>query len=184
MDGLKLNLGCGSDYRDGFVNVDCCRNVKTDVCVDLCKLPFETNTVAYIMMRHSLEHIARDKICFLFDSIYRICKPNAVVEIWVPHYTAISAFALCHQTQWTIQSLEVFDGNHKDEVGSVFICQVDKKELHFWKVGTRSWIDKLGLRYLNCTWFWNGFGEWWQRAWERFNVFGFDEIYYKLMVTQ
>ena len=54
----KLNIGCGSDYRKGFVNID--RGIaRCDLTLDLedAKLPFDDNSVDYILASHVLEHI-------------------------------------------------------------------------------------------------------------------------------
>ena len=84
----KLNLGCGEDYREGFVNVDIRKDVKTDSIVNIeKKLPFKDNSFDYIYSRHVIEHIHPEKLKFLMDEIYRVCKNNAVVEIHVPHFS-------------------------------------------------------------------------------------------------
>ena len=43
---IKLNLGCGNDYRRGWLNCDKSKEVNPDKVVDLeKKLPFKDNSV-------------------------------------------------------------------------------------------------------------------------------------------
>lgn len=38
---VKINLGCGNEYKKGWINVDFNKEVKADICADLSKrLPF------------------------------------------------------------------------------------------------------------------------------------------------
>lgn len=52
---IKLNLGCGGDYIQGFVNVDLYSD-KADQKYDISKLPYETNSVDEIRAYHVIEH--------------------------------------------------------------------------------------------------------------------------------
>jgi predicted SAM-dependent methyltransferase len=55
---MKLNLGCGSDYRQGYINVDRVSGV-ADVVHDLNVFPYpwSDNSVDEIVARHILEHL-------------------------------------------------------------------------------------------------------------------------------
>ncbi len=55
---IKINLGCGSDYLPGYINVDNNSSVKAEVYCDLNKkLPFKTNYADEIYCRNLFEHI-------------------------------------------------------------------------------------------------------------------------------
>jgi SAM-dependent methyltransferase len=84
---IKLNLGCGSNYREGWVNIDINKDLKADYHLDLNKdpLPFEDSTVDYIMLKHVLEHIS-DLIRFM-EECWRVLKPDGVMEIISPYWT-------------------------------------------------------------------------------------------------
>lgn len=81
----KLNLGCGEDYKEGWVNVDCRNNIKSDVKWDLEEFPypFKDNDFSEVLISHVLEHVA-DPIKTLKE-IIRICEHHAKVIIKVPH---------------------------------------------------------------------------------------------------
>ena len=87
---VKLNLGCGFDKREGFINADSFADCQPDVLMDIEKTPwpFEDNRFEHILMRHVLEHVGetRERFFAVIRELYRVCKPNATVEIHVPHF--------------------------------------------------------------------------------------------------
>lgn len=80
----KLNLGCGNDYKEGWINVDCI-GVKKDIAHDLNKIPypFKRNYFDEILMKMILEHI-NNPIDVLKEAI-RISQDGAKLTIIVPH---------------------------------------------------------------------------------------------------
>jgi len=89
---MKLNLGCGNDYKQGYVNCDVSDELRVDKIVNLEeKLPFDDNSVEYILVKHCLEHIKN--IFPLFEEFQRICKPHAIIRIEVPYFSSESAFS-------------------------------------------------------------------------------------------
>lgn len=86
---MKLNLGCGHNKHDGYVNVDLFKESMPDVVHDLETFPWPwgDNSVDEAMFNHSLEHLGGDSRVFLkiIQELYRVCKPGALVVINVPH---------------------------------------------------------------------------------------------------
>lgn len=83
----KINLGCGSQKKEGFVNVDWNRNNNPEVVHDLNVIPypFEDSSCDYMFMSHVLEHL--DKPFDVMAELHRILKPGATVLIKVPHFS-------------------------------------------------------------------------------------------------
>lgn len=83
----KLNLGCGTDIRIGWINLDIADLEGVDVVHDINELPlpFQDNSIDYILAQDILEHLEYAK---LLKDLHRIMKPNAVIEIRVPHFTS------------------------------------------------------------------------------------------------
>jgi len=85
----KLNLGCGQNKLDGYVNVDKYDSFKPDVVWDLETFPwpFESSSADEIVMRHSLEHMgaATETFLSIMKELYRVGAPGAKILIAVPH---------------------------------------------------------------------------------------------------
>ncbi len=86
---MKINLGCGQDYRPGWLNIDVREAVSPDMVVDLEQTPWplESDSAQLILLKDVLQCLGRDGQSFLsiMSELYRIAKPDAVVEIHAPH---------------------------------------------------------------------------------------------------
>lgn len=86
---LKLNLGCGSKRLPGFVNVDKMAACEPDQIVDLERFPwpFADSSAEHVVLHHTLEHLGADADTYLgvIRELYRVCAPDATVEVTVPH---------------------------------------------------------------------------------------------------
>lgn len=84
---MRLNLGCGSNKFEGYVNVD--RAHEPDVKCDLESFPWPwpDSSVEEIKAHHILEHLGAtpDKFIGVMKEMYRVCKHGAKVDIVVPH---------------------------------------------------------------------------------------------------
>ena len=80
---LRLNLGCGSDLRKGWVNVDLHGGAQVKLDLNSRNWPWEDNSVCEVSLHHVLEHLP-DTVQVMKE-IYRICQDGAKVEIKVPH---------------------------------------------------------------------------------------------------
>ena len=83
----KLNIGCGEDKKEGYINVDWSPLVGADVVHDLNVLPypFESNSMELIEAFHVLEHL--EKPFLIMKEFHRILAPGGVVHIKVPHFS-------------------------------------------------------------------------------------------------
>jgi hypothetical protein len=88
MSGLRLNLGCGMDRLDGYVNVD--RFGEPDLRHDLEVIPWPwpDDSVGEIILDHVLEHLGQDPTVFLeiMKELYRVCHDGATIRVVVPHH--------------------------------------------------------------------------------------------------
>jgi len=182
----KLNLGCATDYLEGFVNIDMNKNIKADVyCNFEESLPFEDNTFDYVYASHILEHISYNNFFKFIEEIWRVCKNGAKIDILCPHSTSIMADAPYHYQRFNSITFDTFtlDGNYHGERYSSARFKINKIELHFVlkyaNYRNFNWIKIFG--FLNILF---NLSKFWQKFMERCWIFGFDEVEYKLEVVK
>ena len=84
--GLRLNLGCGRDIREGWVNIDCAPLPGVDHVVDFDgkpALPFDDDSVTYSEGVHVIEHL-RDPLPFM-EELWRVTEPGGVAVFRCPY---------------------------------------------------------------------------------------------------
>ena len=86
---MRLNLGCGREYRPGWINVDKDPTVDPDLLLDLDRpvWPFADDSADFILLKFVLEHVGQSTEVFngIMRELYRIAKPDAVIEIHSRH---------------------------------------------------------------------------------------------------
>ncbi|MCK4589132.1 MAG: class I SAM-dependent methyltransferase [Nanoarchaeota archaeon] len=108
---IKLNLGCGKDYRPGFINVDNSPFVKKDVehNLDQYPFPFKNSSVDLILAMAVIEHLS-DMKSFL-EEVHRILKPGGKLRFRVPlAFTHIDAGDCTHKQHLIPRSFKIFMG--------------------------------------------------------------------------
>jgi len=97
---LKLNLGCGSDYRQDYVNIDKYTvNFKVDRVFD-CNEPLDylDESVEEILVIHLLEHLRPKGIDRVVKSWHRVLKTGGKLILELPDFDEIAKRALENPT--------------------------------------------------------------------------------------
>jgi len=85
---IMLNIGCGTDYKNGWINIDnnSDNNIKKlDLNWDLkYALPFADNSVDFIYNEHFLEHLTVEDGVNVTKDFIRVLKPKGVLRIAMP----------------------------------------------------------------------------------------------------
>ena len=113
--GIRLDIGCGRSKLKGTVGVDIVPLPGVDIVADLnTGLPFGDGTVDAIYTSHTLEHV--DNFVGVMEELWRICRPDALVHIWVPHASCPFATWIdpTHRRGMTIETFSYFNpaANH------------------------------------------------------------------------
>lgn len=82
---MRLHIGAGLDYRDGWVNIDIDESVKADYHCDMADMPFDNDTFDEVYSHHALEH-GRDLVQIVAEMV-RVSKNGAEWTITVPYWT-------------------------------------------------------------------------------------------------
>lgn len=85
---VMLNVGCGTDYKEGWINIDnnSDNNIeKLDLNWDLRNpLPLEENSVDFIFHEHFMEHLTPEEGIRATQDFMRVLKPGGVLRIATP----------------------------------------------------------------------------------------------------
>jgi predicted SAM-dependent methyltransferase len=92
---IKINLGCGfRKMQNGFTNIDNRPEVQPDlVCDVLAGLPYENDSVDYVLANDFLEHIPNGKTVQVVEDVWRVLKPGAIFESVTPSTDGRGAFS-------------------------------------------------------------------------------------------
>jgi SAM-dependent methyltransferase len=104
----RLNLGCGSDVRRGWVNLDVAPLPGVDVVHDLAHLPlpFPDASFSEVLARDVLEHV--DWIPVLRD-VHRVLRPGGRLTLSSPHFTSPAVWVdPTHRTGFSIDTFQFF----------------------------------------------------------------------------
>lgn len=106
---IKLNVGSGTDYREGWVNIDNRSNVMADIIMDIEKekLPFANDSVDVIECNYVIEHLNDTE--HLIREFHRVIKTTGIIKIGLPHHTASIAYHSDHRTYYRLYCFSEFD---------------------------------------------------------------------------
>jgi hypothetical protein len=86
----QLNLGCGFQQIENFINIDNNPLTRPDLQIDLNQFPwpFEDNSVNHIIAKNILEYLGESNsdIIKIIKEMYRISTDAAAWEIQIPHW--------------------------------------------------------------------------------------------------
>lgn len=149
----RLNLGCGHDIREGWINLDISPIEGVDVVHDInnLPLPFDNESMDYILCQDIFEHI---EYIPLLEELHRILKPGGIVEIRVPHFSSRFNFIdPTHKKMFSIQTFDFFTEHAPFERSYYFPFHFEKtvyRKIAF----SKSWvffINFLVEPVINCS---------------------------------
>jgi spore maturation protein CgeB len=105
---VLVDLGCGTHKPHGFIGVDVSFQAGVDIVADLNqRFPFPDNSVDFLRAHDLVEHLV-DRI-HTMNEIWRICKPDAQIDIRVPSTDGRGAFQdPTHISFWNINSFKYY----------------------------------------------------------------------------
>ena len=89
---IKLNLGCGEDYREGYINVDTRNLPRVDIKWKIDDLGeyIRDNSIVEILAWDVLEHFPVRQVPKALDEWVRMLAPGGILQIKVPDLDILS----------------------------------------------------------------------------------------------
>jgi hypothetical protein len=107
--GVELGPGKNKEHPGMSVGLNLEADPVADVFLDLnYGLKFlESNSVDSIYSNQVLEHLKKENQVYIWNEMYRVLKPGAKMEHWVPHYLSPSMCAdPTHFTDYSEKSID------------------------------------------------------------------------------
>ena len=110
---MKIHLGCGQKYLEGYINCDVVPAVRADRHFDLNRMPypFADGCADEILMDNVIEHL--DDVVAVMEELHRVLRGGGVARIFVPY--AKTDWALqdpTHKHFFTERSMDYFTAGH------------------------------------------------------------------------
>lgn len=89
MASIRLNLGCGDNLLDGYINIDK-YDKAADVQADITELPYEDESVDEIVAYQVIEHVPYNLNNKMFAEFYRVLKPGGTCVLETPDIDVVA----------------------------------------------------------------------------------------------
>jgi predicted SAM-dependent methyltransferase len=111
----KLHVGCGRNYKKGWINTDISADVGADIVASVHHLPFEDNYFDEVLAENVLCQIQETKkFIQSMNGLHRITKPTGTITIRVPNAKDICAWQDPVDTRrFTDQSFTYMEHGHR-----------------------------------------------------------------------
>ncbi|HQP10547.1 MAG TPA: methyltransferase domain-containing protein [Candidatus Omnitrophota bacterium] len=84
---MKLHLGCGTNRREGWINIDSVKAVGPDLVHDIRRpLPYGDQTVDEVLAEDLLEHFDKYLRYVVFYEWARVLKVGGIITLQVPDF--------------------------------------------------------------------------------------------------
>lgn len=152
--GDRLNLGCGPDYREGWLNVDVNPGGRLEVDreIDLFSFPWDLPGDAFdlVLASHLVEHVPhrvegadRDGFLAFMEEVHRVLRPEGRLVVKAPHWAnAVAAFSdPTHTRVITPETWSYFAEDRQESYYTEARFELVDREVTAW---TADWGPRLG----------------------------------------
>ncbi len=123
LDGVRLNIGCGADIRQGYINVDFRQMEGVDQVTDVAHLPYADETVSELLANDILEHFPRARTEEVLAEWIRVLKPGGVLKLQCPDVRALAYALVTNQVPVQEFSRRIYGG--QDYAGNLHYAGFD-----------------------------------------------------------
>ncbi|HEV2394848.1 MAG TPA: methyltransferase domain-containing protein [Verrucomicrobiae bacterium] len=154
-EGRRLNVGCGTDIRPGWTNLDVVDYGGNQI-TDLNKYPwpFPDNHFDFILCSHILEHLQNFNA--VVTELYRITRPGGEIEVRVPFFLSTKYYSEPdHRIPFGIRSFDNYEDlsqrrlkfyerwklRHRTDYGSPARFHILEKRFNFSNFAILKWMN-------------------------------------------
>lgn len=159
---MKLHLGCGKKYIEGYKHVDLQELPHIDYHTSVDKLDFAgDNTIEVIYASHVLEHFGRHEYKAVLKEWYRVLQPNGILRIAVPSFDAVVEYYTNHDDNLELllgflvggQKAGEYDYHHMvfdEKLLTKVLKEIGFTDIHKydWRTTDHSTLDDFSQAYL------------------------------------
>jgi len=151
----RLNVGCGLDIREGWVNLDSVDYGGNQLCdLNQYPWPFPDNHFDEVYASHILEHMGNFNA--VVTELWRVCRPGAIITVKVPFFLSTKFYSEPdHRIPFGIRSFDNYEDitgrtlkfyeqwklGHRTNYGSKARFVVESKRFHFSNFAALRWIN-------------------------------------------
>lgn len=112
---MKLNLGCGNEHKEGYINIDVRNLPSVDIVRDILRgLPFSDGVVDSIYSENFLEHLPQAEVIWAMNEMWRVLKSGGTAEHLVPIAGSEQHWQdPTHLSHWTRETLTYFEQDNR-----------------------------------------------------------------------
>jgi predicted SAM-dependent methyltransferase len=81
---MKLNLGCGTEYKTGYINIDAYDLTVADRAIEVTDLDYEDGEVESIDATQLIEHLGFIRSVYALSEWFRVLRPGGTLLIETP----------------------------------------------------------------------------------------------------
>lgn len=153
----KLNIGCGVDYREGFINIDgssTLKNVDIILFIPKEKLinKFEMNSIDFILCNDFLEHHFHFEAIEILKDFVNVLKVGGQLEIRVPESKFIilnPLFSISKKLTLLFGGQDIPQGNKEMDESREKFPEYFCHKYGWTKQSLRDELLKLNLKIIN-----------------------------------
>lgn len=136
-ESLKLNLGCGKDFREGYLNIDLYSDDPRVIFMDVRKLDFEDSSVDEIVAFDILEHFSHRETGAVLAEWARVLKPGGILRLRVPSLEL--QIAAYRRGDWDADTASIMIFGGQSNPGDFHAAGFDEQSIkkHLRKAGFR-----------------------------------------------
>lgn len=101
----KINLGCGSDYKEGWINVDSNPDCRLDMCCSIEDMLLPENSVDEILLSHVVMYLRPEELEPLLKKWHDWLKVGGKFEVETIDFNRVLKLALENDKPWGLDCI-------------------------------------------------------------------------------